>query len=143
GNGVSRACPRLPGARTGDASRPVDMTLYVNGRDYRLRLEPRRTLLDALRVECGLTGTHIGCENGAWGACTVLLEGSPFGACLMFAVQAQGGKIRTVEGLAAGGDLTPLQEAFIRHQAGQCGFCTTGFRMRATAILEHDPDITD
>ena len=124
-------------------SGPIDITLGVNGRDYRLRVEPRCTLLDALRDECGLTGTHMGCEHGVCGACTVLLEGAPIRACLMFAVQAQGGEIRTIEGLAAGGDLTPLQEAFIRHHGVQCGFCTPGFLMLATAILEREPDLTD
>ena len=81
-------------------SEPVEVTLTVNGRDYPLRLEPRRTLLDAIRDECGLTGTHMGCEHGVCGACTVLLDGAAVRACLMFAVQAQGSAIRTVEGLA-------------------------------------------
>ena len=83
--------------------RPVEIALTVNGRDYRLRVEPRRTLLDAIRDDCGLTGTHMGCEHGVCGACTVLLDGDPVRACLIFAVQAEGGAIRTVEGLAAGG----------------------------------------
>ncbi len=80
----------------------VDVALSVNGRSYALRLEPRRTLLDAIRDECGLTGTHMGCEHGVCGACTVLLDGAPVRACLMFAVQAEGSAIRTVEGLANG-----------------------------------------
>jgi carbon-monoxide dehydrogenase small subunit len=121
----------------------LEITLDVNGREYRLRLEPRRTLLDALRDECGLTGTHMGCEHGVCGACTVLLGGAPIRSCLMFAVQGQGAAIRTVEGLATGGDLTPLQEAFIAHHGVQCGFCTPGFLMLATALLEREPDITD
>jgi carbon-monoxide dehydrogenase small subunit len=124
-------------------SAAVDLTLNVNGRDYNLRLEPRRTLLDAIRDECGLTGTHMGCEHGVCGACTVLLEGEPIRSCLMFAVQAQGSAIRTVEGLADGEDLAPLQEAFIAHHGVQCGFCTPGFLMLATGVLEHDPDISD
>jgi len=78
-------------------SEPVEVTLSINGRDYPLRLEPRRTLLDAIRDECGLTGTHMGCEHGVCGACTVLLEGQPIRACLMFAVQAEGAAIRTIE----------------------------------------------
>lgn len=124
-------------------SRPADITLAVNGRDYRLRVEPRRTLLDALRDECGLTGTHVGCEHGVCGACTILFDGDPVRACLMFAVQAQGAAIRTIEGLARNGDLTRLQEAFIAHHGVQCGFCTPGFLMLATALLEREPDIAD
>jgi carbon-monoxide dehydrogenase small subunit len=122
---------------------PVEVTLTVNGRAYPLRLEPRRTLLDALREECGLTGTHIGCEHGICGACTVLLDGDPVRACLIFAVQAEGGLIRTVEGLAAGDRLTPLQRAFAAHHGVQCGFCTPGFLMLATGIIEREPDIGD
>jgi len=124
-------------------SAPVEITLSVNGRDYPLRLEPRRTLLDAIREECGLTGTHMGCEHGVCGACTVLAEGQPIRACLMFAVQAQGVAIRTIEGLAAGDALHPVQRAFIAHQGVQCGFCTPGFLMLATGVLEREPDISD
>ena len=124
-------------------SEPVDVTLSVNGRDYPLRLEPRRTLLDVIREECGLTGTHMGCEHGVCGACTVLVDGRPTRACLMFAVQAQGAAIRTVEGLAAGDALHPVQRAFIAHHGVQCGFCTPGFLMLAAGVLEHDPDISD
>jgi carbon-monoxide dehydrogenase small subunit len=121
----------------------VEVTVTVNGRAYPLRLEPRRTLLDALREECGLTGTHMGCEHGICGACTVLLDGDPVRACLIFAVQAEGGLIRTVEGLAAGDRPTPLQRAFAAHHAVQCGFCTPGFLMLATGIIEREPDIAD
>ena len=121
----------------------VDVTLSVNGRSYALRLEPRRTLLDAIRDECGLTGTHAGCEHGVCGACTVLLNGEPIRACLMFAVQAQGAAIRTVEGLATGEALHTVQRAFIAHHAVQCGFCTPGFLMLATGVLEREPDIGD
>ena len=124
-------------------SAPVEVTLSVNGRDYPLRLEPRRTLLDAIREECGLTGTHMGCEHGVCGACTVLLDGQPIRACLMFAVQAQGAAIRTIEGLAIGEALHPVQRAFIAHHGVQCGFCTPGFLMLATGVLESEPDITD
>jgi aerobic carbon-monoxide dehydrogenase small subunit len=122
---------------------PVAVTLTVNGRRYALRLEPRRTLLDAIRDECGLTGTHMGCEHGVCGACTVLLDGAPVRACLMFAVQAEGAAIRTVEGLAAGDALHPLQRAFMAHHGVQCGFCTPGFLMLAAGILEREPDIGD
>ena len=124
-------------------SEPVGVTLSVNGRDYPLRLEPRRTLLDALREECGLTGAHMGCEHGVCGACTVLVDGEPIRACLMFAVQAQGVAIRTVEGLAAGDALHPVQRAFIAHHGVQCGFCTPGFLMLAIGILEREPHISD
>jgi carbon-monoxide dehydrogenase small subunit len=124
-------------------SEPIEITLSVNGQDYALRLEPRRTLLDAIRDGCGLTGTHMGCEHGVCGACTVLLDGEPIRACLMFAVQAQGATIRTVEGLATGDALTPVQRVFISHHGVQCGFCTPGFLMLATGILEREPDISD
>jgi carbon-monoxide dehydrogenase small subunit len=121
----------------------VDVRLSVNGSLYALRLEPRRTLVDAIRDECGLTGTHTGCEHGVCGACTVLLDGMPIRSCLMFAVQAEGAAIRTVEGLAVGDVLHPLQRAFIAHHGVQCGFCTPGFLMLATGILEREPDIGD
>lgn len=124
-------------------SEPIEITLTVNGRDYALRLEARRTLVDAIRDGCGLTGTHMGCEHGVCGACTVLVDGEPVRSCLMFAVQAQGTAIRTVEGLAAGNALTPVQEAFIAHHGVQCGFCTPGFLMLATGVLEREPDISD
>jgi aerobic carbon-monoxide dehydrogenase small subunit len=122
---------------------PIAVTLTVNGQPYALRLEPRRTLLDALRDECGLTGTHMGCEHGVCGACTVLLDGDPVRACLIFAVQAEGSMVRTVEGLAEKGELHPLQRAFIAHHGVQCGFCTPGFLMLATGVLEREPDISD
>jgi aerobic carbon-monoxide dehydrogenase small subunit len=121
----------------------ADVVLNINGRDYPLRVEPRRTLLDAIRDECGLTGTHMGCEHGVCGACTVLVDRDPIRACLMFAVQAQGVAIRTVEGLAASDMLHPLQRAFIAHHGVQCGFCTPGFLMLATGIFEREPDISD
>ena len=121
----------------------VDLTLTINGESYTLRLEPRRTLLDAIRDECGLTGTHMGCEHGVCGACTVLLDGEPVRACLIFAIQAQGSAIRTVEGLARGETLHPLQRAFMTHHGVQCGYCTPGFLMLATGILEREPTIND
>jgi carbon-monoxide dehydrogenase small subunit len=124
-------------------SGPIEVTLSVNGRDYSLSLEPRRTLLDAIRDGCGLTSTHMGCEHGVCGACTVLLDGDPIRACLMFAVQAQGAAIRTVEGLATRGEQNPMQRAFIAHHGVQCGFCTPGFLMLATGILEREPDISE
>ncbi len=121
----------------------IDVALTVNGRRYALRLEPRRTLLDAIREECGLTGTHMGCEHGVCGACTVLVDGEPVRSCLIFAVQAEGSSVRTVEGLAEGGTLHPLQRAFIEHHGVQCGFCTPGFLMLAAGVLEREPDIGD
>jgi len=120
-----------------------DITLVVNGRSHAIRVEARRTLADAIREECGLTGTHLGCEHGVCGACTVLVDDQPVRACLMFAVQADGRAIRTVEGLARGDTLSPLQKAFIEQHALQCGYCTPGFLMLGTAILEQNPDIGD
>jgi carbon-monoxide dehydrogenase small subunit len=121
----------------------VDITLTVNGRDYTIRVEPRRTLVDAIRDDCGQTGTHIGCEHGVCGSCTVIVDDVAVRSCLMFAIQAQGKKIRTVEGLADGDRLHPLQSAFIEHHGLQCGFCTPGFLMLATNVLEKNPDIDD
>jgi carbon-monoxide dehydrogenase small subunit len=121
----------------------LDIKLLINGQNYPLRLEPRRTLLDALRDECGLTGTHMGCEHGVCGACTVLVDGDPVRACLMFAVQAEGSAIRTVEGLARSEELHPLQRALMTHHGVQCGFCTPGFLMLAIGVLECEPDIGD
>jgi carbon-monoxide dehydrogenase small subunit len=121
----------------------LDITLNINGRDYDIRVEPRKTLVDAIRDDCGQTGTHIGCEHGICGACTIILDDEAVRSCLMFAVQAQGRKIRTVEGLAQGDKLHPLQESFIKHHGLQCGFCTPGFLMLAVNVLERQPDIGD
>jgi carbon-monoxide dehydrogenase small subunit len=121
----------------------IDVVLTVNGRNYEVRVEPRRTLADALREDCGLTGTHLGCEHGVCGACTVLVDGDPVRSCLMFAVQAEGAAIRTVEGLANGEQLHPLQQAFWDHHGLQCGFCTPGFLMLAAGVLEKQPTIGD
>jgi carbon-monoxide dehydrogenase small subunit len=120
-----------------------DITLNINDRDYPIRVEPRRTLVDAIRDDCGQTGTHIGCEHGICGACTIILDDDAVRACLMFAVQADGRKIRTVEGLADGDALHPIQQAFIDHHGLQCGFCTPGFLMLAVNMLERQPDIGD
>ena len=121
----------------------LDITLNINGEAFAVAVEARRTLADVIREDCGRTGTHLGCEHGVCGACTVIVDGAPVRACLMFAVQADGAEIRTVEGLADGETLHPIQRAFITHHALQCGFCTPGFLMLATAILENDPDIGD
>jgi aerobic carbon-monoxide dehydrogenase small subunit len=119
------------------------ITLNINSQEFPVTVEPRRTLVDVIRDDCGQTGTHIGCEHGVCGACTVLLDGEPMRACLMFAVQADGRHIRTVEGLAAGDKLHPMQEAFMKHHALQCGFCTPGFLMLAVGALEKNPDLDD
>jgi carbon-monoxide dehydrogenase small subunit len=121
----------------------LEITLNINGQAYAAAVEPRRILADVIREECGRTGTHLGCEHGVCGACTVIVDGEPVRSCLMFAVQADGSEIRTVEGLADGETLNPLQRAFMTHHALQCGFCTPGFLMLATAVLEIDPDIGD
>jgi aerobic carbon-monoxide dehydrogenase small subunit len=120
-----------------------EITLTINGRHYTVTVEPRRTLVDVIRDDCDQTGTHIGCEHGVCGACTILLDGEPVRSCLMFAVQAQGRNIRTVEGLQQGERLHPMQEAFMRHHALQCGFCTPGFLMLAIGALEKWPDLGD
>lgn len=121
----------------------VGVTLNINGKDHAVHVEARRTLADAIREECGQTGTHLGCEHGVCGACTILLDGEPVRSCLMFAVQAAGRRIRTVEGLADGEKLHPLQRAFIEHHGLQCGYCTPGFLMLAAGTLERNPDISD
>ena len=116
------------------------ISLTVNGRRHELAVEARRTLADMLRHDLGYTGTHLGCEHGICGACTVILDGSPVRACLVFGVQADGASVRTVEGLAEGpdGELSDLQQAFSDHHALQCGFCTPGFLMLAEAYLAEE-----
>jgi aerobic carbon-monoxide dehydrogenase small subunit len=121
----------------------LNITLNINGRDYAIRVEPRKTLVDAIRDECGQTGTHIGCEHGVCGACTIILDDEAVRSCLMFAVQATGKRIRTIEGLADGDTLHPLQRAFMEHHGLQCGFCTPGFLMLTANVLEQRPDIDD
>ena len=116
--------------------------LQVNGAPRRALVEHRLTLADFLRVDCGLTGTHLGCEHGVCGACTVLVDGAPVRSCLMFAVQAEGSDVVTVEGLASDGQLTPVQEAFRAEHGLQCGFCTPGFVITATALLADNPNPT-
>jgi aerobic carbon-monoxide dehydrogenase small subunit len=121
----------------------IDVGFTVNGEARTVSVEPRRTLGDALREDCGLTGTHLGCEHGVCGACTVLVDDAPVRSCLMFAVQAEGARIRTVEGLADGDKLHPLQQAFWDNHGLQCGFCTPGFLMLAVGVLERDPEIDE
>ena len=121
-----------------------DVRLYVNGERFAVAVEPRTSLADALRDECGLTGTHLGCEHGVCGACTVLVDGEPVRACLVLAVQAEGHSVRTVEGLAPNDDeMHPLQRQFWEKHGLQCGFCTPGFLMLAAGYLEHSPDAAE
>jgi carbon-monoxide dehydrogenase small subunit len=116
------------------------LTVTINEVIHEGEIEPRTLLSDFIRHEVGLTGTHVGCEQGACGACTVLLDGEPVRSCLMLAVQAGGRELRTVEGLGgAGGGLSSLQQAFKEHHAAQCGFCTPGFLIVASALLERNP----
>jgi aerobic-type carbon monoxide dehydrogenase small subunit (CoxS/CutS family) len=115
------------------------VVLTVNGHRHELAVEARRTLADVLRHDLGYTGTHLGCEHGICGACTVILDGAPVRACLVFGVQADGAEVRTVEGLADGDQLSDLQQAFSDHHGLQCGFCTPGFLMLAEAYLA-EPD---
>jgi 2-furoyl-CoA dehydrogenase 2Fe-2S iron sulfur subunit len=115
---------------------PIEVT--VNGRRYSEEVEPRLLLSDFLRHRLGLTGTHVGCEHGVCGACTVRLDGTAARSCLLLAVQADGADVVTVEGLAGNGPLTPLQEAFRRHHALQCGFCTPGILIAAGDLLERE-----
>jgi carbon-monoxide dehydrogenase small subunit len=121
----------------------VQLTLDVNGREHQVMVEPRKTLADTIREDCGLTGTHLGCEHGVCGACTVLADGQPVRSCLMFAVQCEGIELRTVEGLARGDELHPIQQAFWENHGLQCGFCTPGFLMLAVGYLEQNPEPTD
>jgi len=119
------------------------VTLNVNGLDYETALEPRRTLAEALRYDLGLTGTKIGCKIGDCGACTVLIDGVPSSSCLVLAIEAEGHEIMTIEGVADGNKLHPLQEAFVEVGAIQCGFCTPGMVLTALALLKDNSDPTD
>ena len=120
------------------------IALTVNGMRHEVAVEARRTLADVLRHDLGYTGTHLGCEHGICGACTVLLDGQPARSCLVFGVQADDAEVETVEGLAGeDGALNPLQDAFSEHHALQCGFCTPGFLMLATALLRENPHPSD
>ena len=118
------------------------ISLTVNGQPYVAEVEPRRLLVDFLREDLGLTGTHIGCEHGVCGTCTVLLNGASIRSCITLAVQADGAGISTVEGLARDGELNPLQDEFAAKQGLQCGYCTPGMLMRASEILAGNPDPT-
>ena len=120
----------------------VPVTLNVNGRSLRLQIEPRVTLLDALRMRADLTGNKRGCDRGACGACTMIVDGRTVYACSTLAIEVQGKKIRTVDGLASGGTLHPVQQAFCDKDALMCGFCTPGFVMATVALLEKNPNPT-
>jgi aerobic-type carbon monoxide dehydrogenase small subunit (CoxS/CutS family) len=122
----------------------IEVTFVVNGEEIRGSVEPRMTLADFLRDELGLTGTHLGCEHGVCGACTILVNGHTARSCLMLAVQADGQDLKTVEGLEApDGTLHPVQEAFSRHHALQCGFCTPGFLMSVVEYLDEGPSVEE
>jgi aerobic-type carbon monoxide dehydrogenase small subunit (CoxS/CutS family) len=119
------------------------VTISVNGRTHEVAVDARTTLVDLLRHTLGYVGTHVGCEHGICGACTVLLDGEPVRSCLIFGVQADGCSVETVEGLADGDQLNILQAAFSKHHGLQCGFCTPGFLMLATALLRTESQPTE
>ena len=121
----------------------MQITVNINGASETRDVEPRRLLVDFIRSDAGLTGTHIGCDTSSCGACTVLLDGRPVKSCTVFAVQADGSEVKTVEGLADGGELHPVQAAFKEHHGLQCGFCTPGMMLVGSALLEGNPDPTD
>ena len=121
----------------------MQITTTVNGTSESRDVEPRRLLVDFVRSDLGLTGTHIGCDTTSCGACTVLLDGVPVKSCTMFAVQADGKEVTTVEGLGQNGGLHPVQEAFKQHHGLQCGFCTPGMMLVGAALLESNPAPTD
>ena len=120
-----------------------EITLTINGRSHGVRIDPRRTLVDAIRDDCGQTGTHIGCEHGVCGACTVLVDGEPVRSCLMFAVQADGRQSAPSKAWRTVPRCTRCSRRSSRHHGLQCGFCTPGFLMLATGVLEREPDISD
>ncbi len=120
-----------------------EIALRVNGAVHKVMVEPRTTLADALRDGLGLHGTHLGCEQGVCGSCTVLLDGAPVRSCLLFALQCEDKSVTTIEGLADGDSLHPLQRAFIDNSGLQCGFCTPGFIMLAAGALDQEPDLDE
>ncbi len=120
-----------------------NISLSVNNEFFSFNIEARLLLVELIREKLGLTGTHIGCDTSQCGACVVQVDGMPIKSCSMLAVQADGSEIQTIEGLAQGNKLTPLQEAFFEHHGLQCGFCTPGMLMTATALLRNNPDPTE
>ena len=121
----------------------MQITINVNGTDHAVEVEPRRLLVDTIRTDLGLTGTHIGCDTTSCGACTVLVDGTPVKSCTMFAVQANGSSVTTVEGLKQGAELSPVQKGFHIEHGLQCGFCTPGMMLVSTALLEENPNPTE
>ncbi|HVA01984.1 MAG TPA: (2Fe-2S)-binding protein [Terriglobia bacterium] len=139
GSKAADAAPAPPEAGVvGPGAVPV--TLRVNGKVHKLKLEPRVTLLDALREHLDITGSKEVCDRAVCGSCTVMMDRKPVYACTVLALEAEGHEVTTIEGLAADGKLTPVMAAFVRHDAQQCGFCTPGFVMACTALLERNPD---
>jgi carbon-monoxide dehydrogenase small subunit len=124
-------------------ARSLTISVDVNGELIEQEVPARRLLVHFLRDDLGLTGTHVGCDTGNCGACTVHLDGEPVKSCMLLAVQADGAKIATIEGLASDGELTPLQRSFNEHHALQCGYCTPGMLMSASALLERNPHPTE
>ncbi len=122
---------------------PVQVSLQVNGKEQNVLIEPRSTLADALRLDLGLTGTKVVCDRGACSACTVLLDNVPINSCMTLAMDAVGHRVTTIEGLAKDGEMHPVQAAFVRHDALQCGFCTPGMVMTCSALLEKNPKPTE
>jgi len=122
---------------------PVPVTLHVNGKEHTLQIEPRTTLAEALRIHLGMTGTKIVCDRGSCSGCTVLLDRMPVNSCMMLAMDASSHKVTTIEGISRDGELAPLQAAFVKHDAMQCGFCTPGMVMSCTALLEQNPKPTE
>ncbi len=123
--------------------RSAFITVEVNGESYEREVDARRLLVHFIRDDLDLTGTHVGCDTGNCGACTVLVDGETVKSCMLLAIQADGARITTVEGMAADGELTPLQQAFSSHHALQCGYCTPGMLMSAAYLLEHNPEPTE
>ena len=121
----------------------MQITINVNRTDHTVDVEPRRLLVDTIRSDLGLTGTHIGCDTTSCGACTVLVDGVPIKSCTMFAVQADGSSVTTVEGLKQGGALSNVQKGFTTEHGLQCGFCTPGMMLVSTALLEDNPNPTE
>ena len=133
----------MTGGRDGQGQTVTPIRLTVNGQVREGAVEARLTLADFLRDQLGLTGTHLGCEHGVCGACTVLLDGEPARSCLVLALQAQGAEVTTVEGLSEGDGLSPLQQAMRDNFSFQCGFCTPGFLIQAHALLRENPKPTE
>jgi xanthine dehydrogenase YagT iron-sulfur-binding subunit len=122
---------------------PFEITLHVNGKDHPLKIEPRTTLAEALRIQLNMTGTKVSCDRGACSSCTVLLDKMPVNSCMTLAIDAVGHQVMTIEGLSNGDQMHPVQTAFVRHDAMQCGFCTPGMVMSCAALLDRNPHPTE